>query len=71
MSHTRFRVNLHSIVTRMSKNTLPETGAISEVLNDSDVIQTRDHLVHKQVLNHLAKLFKQLSRVEYLSVWCT
>ena len=71
MSHTRFRVNLLSIVTRMSKNTLPETGAISEVLNDSDVIQTRDHLVHKQVLNHLAKLFKQLSRVEYLSVWCT
>ena len=31
MSHTRFRVNLRSIVARMSRNSLPEAGAISEV----------------------------------------
>ena len=47
----------------MSKNLLLETGAISEVLRDSKGIPTHNHLVHKQVLNHLAKLIKQLSCV--------
>ena len=32
MSRTRFRVNLHHIVTSMSRNSLLETGAILEVL---------------------------------------
>ena len=31
MSHTRFRVNLHSIVTWMLRNSLLETGGISEI----------------------------------------
>ena len=31
MSRTRFRVNLHSIVACMLRNSLLETGAISEV----------------------------------------
>ena len=31
MSHTRFRVNLHSVDVWMSRNTLLETGAISKV----------------------------------------
>ena len=31
MLHTRFRVNLHSIVAWMSRHSLLETGAISEV----------------------------------------
>ena len=31
MSRTSFRVNLHSVVARMSRNSFPETGAISEV----------------------------------------
>ena len=30
MSRTRFRVNLHSIVVRMSRNSLLEASAISE-----------------------------------------
>ena len=31
MSHTRFRVNLHSVVAQMSKNSLFKTDVISEV----------------------------------------
>ena len=31
MSRRRFRVNLHSIVVSMSRNSLLETGAISEI----------------------------------------
>ena len=63
MSHTCFRVNLHSIVAWMSKNPLLKTGGISEVLKGSNRIPAHNHLVHKQVLNHLAKLIKQLSCV--------
>ena len=33
MSRTRFRVKLHSIVAWMSRNSLLETGAVSEVKN--------------------------------------
>ena len=40
----------------ISKNSLLETGAISEVLSDSDGIRTYNHLVCKLTLNHLAKL---------------
>ena len=63
MSHTRLRVNLNATVAWMSKNLLLETDAISEVLKDSNGIPTHNRLVHKQVLNHLAKLIKQLSCV--------
>ena len=31
MSHTHFRVNLHSVVARLSRNSLLETHVISEV----------------------------------------
>ena len=47
----------------MSRNLLLETGAISEVLGDSIAIWTHDNFVRKQILNHLAKLAKWLSRV--------
>ena len=47
----------------MSKNPLVKTGAISEVLSDSNGIPTHRHLAHQQVLNHLAKLVKKLSSV--------
>ena len=45
MSHTRFRVNPHSIVAGMSRNST----------------RTHSSLVHKQTLSHLAKLAKCLS----------
>ena len=59
MSHTHFRVNPHSIVAWMSRNSLLKTGAKSEVW----VTPTRTHslLVRKWTLNHLAKLAKWLS----------
>ena len=44
MSRTRFRVNSHSILAWMSRNSL---------LNGT---RTHNHLVHKWTLNHLAKL---------------
>ena len=31
MSHTRFRVNLHSVLARTSRNSFLETDAISDV----------------------------------------
>ena len=34
MSHTRFRVNLHSVIVRMSSNVLRETGAIYQNMRD-------------------------------------
>ena len=55
VSRTRFRVNLHSVVTWMSRNPLLQTGAISKVLSDSNGIRTHNHLVRKLTLNHLAK----------------
>ena len=39
-------------------------------LGDCNWTWTQNHLVHKQTLNHLAKLAKWLSCAEYLSVWC-
>ena len=42
MSRTRFRVNPHSIVAWMSRNSLLEAGM-------------EDHLGRKQALNHLAQ----------------
>ena len=45
----------------MSRNSLLEGGAISEVLSDSNEIRTFNHLVRKRTLNHIAKLVKWLS----------
>ena len=43
-----------------------------KIWNSSDCnwTWTQNHFVHKQTLNHLAKLAKWLSCAEYLSVWC-
>ena len=40
MSHTCFRVNPHSIVAWMSRNSLLETGAISEVVTGTGLEPT-------------------------------
>ena len=62
MSRTHFRVNLHSIVAWMSRNSLFETGAITEVSSDNNGIQTHNL---KRTFNHLAKL---ASLAKFLSV---
>ena len=62
MSCMRFRVNSHSIVAWMWRNSLLEAGAIWS-LSDCNWTQTQNHLVHKQTLNYLAKLAKWLSCV--------
>ena len=46
MSRTRFRVNPHSVVAWMSRNSLLEAGAKSEVLSDCNWTRTHNHLVH-------------------------
>ena len=63
MSRTRFRVNPHSIVAWMSRNSLLEAGAKFWNLSDCNWTRTHNHLVHKRTLNHLAKLAKWLSCV--------
>ena len=59
MSRTPYRVNLRYIVASMSRNSLLETGAISDVLRDSIRILTHNHLVCKKTLNHLANLAEE------------
>ena len=44
----------------MSRNSLLETGAKSEVLSDCNGTRTHNHLIRKRTLNHLAKLAKWL-----------
>ena len=44
----------------MSRKSLLEAEAISEVLSDSNEIRTNNHLVRKGTLNHLAKLVSWL-----------
>ena len=56
MSHTGFRVNLHSAVASMSRNSVLKRDAISDILSDCNGIQTHNHLVCKRTRNHLAKL---------------
>ena len=47
MSHTRFRVNPHSAVARISRNSLLKTGAISEI----EVTATRFELKTTEFIN--------------------
>ena len=68
MSRTRFRVNPHSIVAWMSRNSLLEAGPKSEVLSDWNWTRTQNHLVRNRALNHLAKLTKWLS-VRFRTNW--
>ena len=56
MSHMSFRVNLHSIVCLNVKKLLAWSRCHIWSLSDNNVIRTHNHLVHKQTLNHLAKL---------------
>ena len=57
MSRTLFGVNPHSIVAWMSRNSLLEAGAKSEVyLSDCHWTRTRrHHLVHKRTLKHFSQ----------------
>ena len=48
MSRTLFRMNPHSIIAWMSRN--------SWSLSNCNVTRIHNHLVHKRTLNHLAKL---------------
>ena len=61
MSRIRFRANLNSIVTWMSRNALVKTGTLYEV--DNKEIRTHNPLIHKWTLDHLAKLVKWLTCV--------
>ena len=58
MTHTRFRVNPHSMVTWMSRNSLLE--AETWRLSDCNWTWTQNHLVVNWTLNHLAKLEKKM-----------
>ena len=62
MPRTRFRVNPHSVVARMSRDFLLETGVISEVYVTTTVFEPKTTLARKRTLSHcLAKLIKFLS----------
>ena len=63
MSSTNFRVNLHSLVCLNVKELLAQSRYHIWSLSDSNRIRSHNHLVHKQALNHLAKLVKWLSCV--------
>ena len=58
MTHTRFRVNPHSMVTWMSRNSLLEAEIWR--LSDCNWTWTQNHLVVNWTLNHLAKLEKKM-----------
>ena len=66
MSHTRFRVNSHSIVCLNVKELLSRSRCHIWNLSDSNVIRSHNYLVRKRTLNHLAKLAKWLN-VDYAS----
>ena len=55
MSPTSFRVNPHSIVCLNVKELLAWSRRSIWSLSDSNGIQTHNHLIRKQTLNHLAK----------------
>ena len=57
MSRTRFRVNLHSVVSWMNINELLARNRCNICsLSDCNGIRTHYHLVRNRILNHLAKL---------------
>ena len=56
MSRTSFRVNLHSITWLNVKELLARSRCHIWSLSDSNEIQSHNHLICKQTLNHLAKL---------------
>ena len=69
MSHMHLRVNLHSAVAWMSRNSLLKTDMISKWhLSDCNGIRLHNHVVCKRTLNHLYKLAKWLNLTKWLSV---
>ena len=67
MSHTRFRVSLHSVVAWMSRSSLLEIGAVSDIEVTAEENQSHDHLVRKQTLNYLAPL--ETHKIHLLFSW--
>ena len=63
MSRTSFRLNPHSIVCLNVKGLLAWSERHIWSLSDSNEIQTYNHLIGNQTLNHQAKLAKWLSCV--------
>ena len=57
ISHTRFRMNLHSVIASASRSSLLDVWSWS----DCNGIRTHNHLVYKQTLIHLVSLAKWLS----------
>ena len=62
------RVNLHSVIARMSRNSLLETDMISEVLSCCNRTPN-NHLVCDRKLNDLAKLDCLARLTKWLSVY--
>ena len=56
MSHTSFRMNLHSIVCLNVKELLDGSRRHIWSLSDRNGIRTHNHLVRKRTLKHLVKL---------------
>ena len=56
MTRTSFKVNLYPTVCLNVKELLARSRRHIRSLSDSNVIRTRNHLVRKRTLNHLAKL---------------
>ena len=63
MSRTRFRVNLHSIVAWMSRNSFLETGAISEVYFKRRKCLRKKLLRFLRVLENTQKFIPAKSKV--------
>ena len=55
MSHMCFRINLHSTVAWMSRNSLLEAG-VNLKFSDCNWTWTHHHLVHKWTLNQMIEL---------------
>ena len=68
MSPTSFRVNPQFIVCLYDKELLARSRCHIWCLSDSNKIWTHNHLVRKRTLNHLAKLAKKASFVNWFSV---
>ena len=63
-----FRVNLHSVIARMSRNPLFEAGTIPEIyVTATGWTQTHNSLVRKQTLNHLNK--RLIARLQTKKLW--
>ena len=69
MSHTHFRVNLHYVVAWLSRNSLLETHAISEVYVTATGFEPTTTDFVKRTLNQLANLIICLYGLIWLNAW--